>query len=192
MPMLAAEPNVYPPNLFDTQSCEERVGRAWWVVHTRPRQEKSLSRQLLSAHVPFYLPLVERRTSVRGRLLSSYNPLFTGYLFVLADSSERIFTLSTKRTVRILEVSDQAALWRDLGQVNRLIASGMPIDPEDRLYPGALVEVRSGPLTGLRGRIVRGMSGRKFIVQVDFIQKGASVLLDDYALASVAEPDRVA
>jgi hypothetical protein len=41
--------------------------------------------------------------------------------------------------------------------------------------------------SGLKGRIKRTASGRRFVVQVDFIQQGASVLLDDFALARIDE-----
>ena len=52
----------------------------------------------------------------------------------------------------------------------------------------ARVGFRSGPLAGLKGKIVRASSGKRFVVQVDFIQKSASVLLDDFTLAAVESP----
>src|SRR5262249_10144429 len=103
-----------------------------------------------------------------------------------ATSPERLRSFETKCVVRSLPVSDQDRLWHDLGQVERLIASGAPVDPESRLVPGKLVEIRSGPLFGLKGTILREASGNRFVVQVDFIQRGASVLLSDYSLTAVA------
>ena len=76
-------------------------------------------------------------------------------------------------------------MWSDLRQINQLIASGAPITPEERLTPGVSVEIRSGPLAGLKGKILRTASGRRFVVEVDFIQQGASVLLEDYCLTTV-------
>ena len=35
---------------------------------------------------------------------------------------------------------------------------------------------------GLKGKIIRVATGRRFVVQVDFIQQGASVVLDDFAV----------
>jgi transcriptional antiterminator RfaH len=105
----------------------------------------------------------------------------------LARPEERIAALATRRVVQSLEVPNQEGLWQDLQQINRLIASGVPVHPEDRLHPGATVEIRSGPLAGLRGKIVRASSGKRFVVQVDFIQKSASVLLDDFTLAAIGD-----
>ena len=181
MPILPADPDRFPANLFDQPPADE-VPRRWWVLHTKPRQEKALARSLAAAAVPYFLPCVERRTRIRGRVLTAQVPLFTSYLFLLADRTERVSALATERVVHSLEVHDQAGLWADLGQLERLIRTGAAVTPEARLVPGAPVEITSGPLEGLQGTIVRSASGRRFVVRVDFIQQGASVLLEDYAL----------
>jgi len=192
MPFLPPEPNTFPENLFSEDNTSVRNGRAWWVLHTKPRQEKCLARHLLQSHVPFYLPLIERRSLIRGRMLKSHVPLFPGYLFLLGVRDERLAALATHRVVHSLEVSDQQTLWNDLVQVHRLIGTGAPITPEERLEPGDLVEIMRGALAGLKGRIIRAASGRRFVVQVNFIQRGASVMLDDFNLIAIdddlAEP----
>lgn len=185
MPILEAEPDLFPESLFEDHAPDLGVERAWWVAHTRARQEKSLARFLSQRQVPFYLPVIPRRSRVRGRILTSHVPLFAGYVFLLASPEERLVTLATSRVVRTLEVSDQEDLWQDLQQIKQLIATGAPITPEQKLAPGMLVEVQSGPLAGLRGRIIRSSSGRRFVVQVNFIQQGASVLMDDCLLVRV-------
>jgi transcription antitermination factor NusG len=183
MPILPPEPAVFPEGLFD--EADPSTGRAWWVLHTRPRQEKSLARQLHEKGIPFYLPLISRRLRFRGRVLTSRVPLFGGYVFLQADPDERLAALATKRVAQALPVADQVGLWHDLRQVYRLIAAGAPVTPEERLAPGMAVEIREGPLAGLKGKIIRTASGRRFLVQVDFIQRGASVLLDDLSLVPV-------
>jgi len=182
MPILAAEPCWFPAPLFDEAEASTDAERVWWVLHTRPRQEKSLARQLCAAQVPFYLPLVARRLRIRGRTITSHVPLFGSYVFVLGSREERVTTLTTNRVVQCLEVKDQPGLWQDLRQLWRLIGSGAPITPEDRLAPGMSVQITSGPLAGLKGTILRTAKGRRFVVTVDFIQRGASVLLDDFVL----------
>src|SRR5207247_2892865 len=101
--------------------------------------------------------------------------------------------LTTNRIVRTLPVGNQATMWADLRQIHQLIASGAPITPEERLTPGVSVEIRSGPLAGLKGKILRTASGRRFVVEVDFIQQGASVLMDNFSLAQIeSQPERIA
>lgn len=183
MPILQAEIDCFPENLFaDAELVPELAKRAWWVLHTRPRQEKSLARDLVQGKIPFYLPLAARRSRSRGRTLTSHIPLFTSYVFLLANEEERIEALRTDRIAHMLPVPDCAGLWRDLRQVHRLIASGAPLTPESQLAPGMQVEIQSGPLAGLKGKIVRAASKRRFVVEIDFIQRGVSVLLDDFTL----------
>ncbi len=187
MPILPAEPALFPDRLFAEAAMRESSGRRWWVLHTRPQQEKSLARDLLAREISFYLPQNRRTLLIRGRSMSSFTPLFPGYLFLRADQEERIAALSTRRVVRTLEVSDQNRLWDNLDRLNRLINSGLPVAAESGLEPGVQVVMRSGPLAGLRGRILKAAGKRRFMVAVDFIQTGASVLMDDWVLDPVAD-----
>lgn len=185
MPILPSEPALYPEELFADVPVLPGADQTWWVLHTRPRQEKSLARELRQLHLSFYLPLIARRCHVRGRVMQSHIPLFPSYLFLRGGDQDRLTALNTHRVVRSIAVSAQDELWRDLRQVHTLIGSGAPITPEDRLEPGMLVEIRSGPLAGLRGKIIRSATGRRFVISVNFIQQGASVTIEDFALAPI-------
>jgi transcription antitermination factor NusG len=182
MPVLAHEPALFPQDLFCIEQRPADSQRRWYVMYTKPRQEKSLARHLIAAEVPFYIPLVTKRWRLRNRPIESYVPLFPCYAFILADRQERLTVLGTQRIVRPLDVVDQNQLWHDLSQVERLLASGAPILPEEKLQPGTQVVIKAGPLRGLQGTILRTERGRRFSVQVNFIQRGASILLDDYLL----------
>jgi transcriptional antiterminator RfaH len=190
MPILQAEPALYPPDLFTGAAEAHSPDRRWLVLHVKPRQEKSLARELHGRATPFYLPLTRRVTLVRGRPVPSLIPCFPGYVFVLATPEERLAALGTRRVVRPLTVPDQGELWHDLCQVSRLLAVNADATPDERLVPGTPVEVLSGPLAGLHGVVLRTASGRRLWVQVNFIQRGVSVLLDDCALAPLPDVAR--
>jgi transcriptional antiterminator RfaH len=187
MPILPSEPNQFPESLFADAGPGLPGEHQWWVLHTKPRQEKSLARHMLEKQIPFYLPLLAQRVRMRNRVLTSHVPLFASYVFLLGTREERVAALATNRVVHSLEVKDQEELWQDLRQVSRLLASGAPVTPEDRLAPGDMVEIKSGPLAGLRGKILRTASGQRFAVQVNFIQRGASVLMEDFNLKNINE-----
>jgi len=179
MPILPAEPDRYPSDLLELSV---DPARSWYVLHTRPRQEKSLARQLQAAAVPHFLPSVPRSCRVRNRTMTAYVPLFPSYLFLLADREERVTALATDRVVNTLPVVDRVELLRDLRQIDQLLASGLPVESESKLEPGTPVEITTGPLAGMRGEIIRSGTGRRFVVRVDFIHQGASVMLEDCAL----------
>jgi transcriptional antiterminator RfaH len=196
MPLLPPEPFVFPEQLFTDPSRlpEDASGEPWrwWVMHTRPRAEKSLARRCLERGVPFFLPLYQRRWRTRGqqksRLLSSHLPLFPGYVFVGGDDQARLAALQTKLVARCLHVSDQAQLHADLTRVHQLMAAQTPLVPEGRLLPGMWVEISDGPLAGLQGKIIRRGKRCKFFVEVNFLQRGASVEIDGWMIRPSSDP----
>lgn len=188
MPILKSEPMAHPADLLEAElppalraeeaGEEPDAGPRWWAVHTKPRQEKALARDLAERDIPFFLPLYEFRRRRAGRLLTSQVPLFDGYLFIFADRKQRLAAFGTRRVASAIEVADQKRLWYDLRQIKRLLELKAPVTPEQKLAPGDEVAIHSGPLAGLTGVIVGGSADRKFVVRVDFIQRGASVALD--------------
>src|SRR5207244_383929 len=94
MPILPLEPFVFPEHLFDKPDDIDQVedGR-WWVLHTRPRAEKTLARRLLGRNLPFFLPLYKRQWRSNGRSFKAHLPLFSGYVFLFGNSLARLQAL---------------------------------------------------------------------------------------------------
>jgi transcriptional antiterminator RfaH len=180
MPILLAERDLLPDNLFAAPPRED--DRVWWLAHTKPRQEKALARQLAASDLSFYLPCTAHRVRARGRVRTSRLPLFPGYLFVRVSEADRGRVFAGNRVARLTPVADQDRLWADLRQVRQLLDLGQPVTPEDRLEPGTIVTVRTGPLAGMTGTVLRAASGYKFVVRVDLIQRGVSVVVDGATL----------
>jgi transcriptional antiterminator RfaH len=185
MPVLAAEPSLFPDDLFDAAGDAPPASDLWHVLHTKPRQEKSLARELLRREIAYFLPVTPHRFDVRGRVVVSHMPLFPGYLFLRCDRDQLLAALSTRRVVRPLVVADQEQLTADLRQVQNLLRSGLEVTAHE-FVAGQQVEITTGPLTGFRGRIVSTASGNRFVVAVDFIQRGASVLCEGMGLRPIA------
>jgi hypothetical protein len=182
MPVLPLEPSVFPNDLLGNQHYRLDAEERWWVLHTRPRTEKSLARRFFASKLPFYLPLRQRRWKSQRRMISSYMPLFPGYLFVHGDGNVRIKALETNLVVQVLHVADPGQLQADLERVHGLLASGLPIMPEDRLQPGSLVAVKRGPLAGLIGKILRKGKNWRFTIEVQFLRQGVSVDIEGWMI----------
>ena len=181
MPILSEEPSLFPETLLDEMDSQPPE-RRWWVLYTKARQEKAISRDLWHFQIPFYLPVVKKTWVSRGRQVSSHVPIFTGYVFLFGSEEERVRSLTTNRISRILTIDDPDCLLHDLRQIHRLIGSKAPLTIESRLAPGNRVRVRSGPLAGLEGTILARRGETRLLVRVNFIQKGASVEVDDFLL----------
>lgn len=181
MPILGEEPNVHPESLLDLPPADV-VGRRWMAAHTKPRQEKSLARELLKQHVPFYLPVVRKTAIMGGRRRTSMAPLFAGYVFLFAAEEERVRSLTTNRIVRTITVEDEDQFLFDLRQLRQLIAANAPLTIESRLGPGNRVRVRQGAFAGLEGQVLKRRGETRLLVSINFLQQGASVEIDDFLL----------
>jgi transcription antitermination factor NusG len=182
MPVLPLEPFLFPGDLLDRPVTAFEEGARWWVLHTRPRTEKALSRRLLSNSIPFFLPLCPRQWRSRGRLLCSHLPLFPSYVFLHGDPQARLAALQTKLVAHCLDVVDQDRMNTDLAAVYRMMTSGRPFTPEERLQPGMAVQITSGPLAGLEGTVIRRRNGLRFLVAVNFLHRGASVEIEEWMI----------
>ena len=181
MPVLVKEICLFPDTLLESPD-SPATGSQWIVLYTKPRQEKSLARDLLRRSIPFYLPLVKKTLQYGRRQMASFVPLFDGYLFVLGAKEQRTMVLATNRVLRILPVNDGLRLTADLCQIERLIQTNVPLTVESRLQPGRKVRVRSGPFAGVEGVVLRRRGETRLLVSVNFLQQGASVEIDDFCL----------
>jgi transcriptional antiterminator RfaH len=191
MPLLPLEPFVFPEALLSGPIKDEGSGNRWWVMHTRPRAEKSLARRFLGRGLSFFLPLHKRQWRHRGRVLCSYVPLFSGYIFLHTNGAGRQAALETNLVARCLPVDDQCQLHNDLARVHQLILSDAPLTPEERLQPGAVVEIVSGPFAGMEGKVTRRGKRLKLLVEVQLLQRGVSVEIESWMLQPIgSQPPR--
>ena len=187
MPILAAEVDVCPHNLLERDDFHrEESETRWWAVYTRSRQEKELMRALVSMEIPFYCPIIPHRfRSPAGRLRTSHLPLFSNYVFMYADGHHRYQALTTNLISKTIEVADGRQLIQDLRQIQRLIQLGLPLSVDARLVPGCKVRIKSGPLSGVEGTILKRQGSDYLFVVVNFLQQGALVKLEDNEVESI-------
>lgn len=184
MSTIAQAPSLFPPTLLTESHLHEPL-RQWSVVHTKARQEKALARDLLAYEIQYYLPLTSKVSTYGKRRIVSQLPLFPGYLFLHGTAEDRLAALRTNRISRILSAEDPLHLHCDLLRLEQMIASGKPMTVEARLAKGHRVRIRRGPLAGLEGTVLvrRGIS--RLLVCIDFLQKGASIAVDDHLLERI-------
>jgi transcription antitermination factor NusG len=188
MPILPAEPEMYPSTLWQEDRPRDDRHCRWWCLHTKPRQEKTLARALRKRGISHYLPqiLYESRTP-GGREIRSMLPLFPGYMFLHGDDSQRAEALQGDHLANILEVANQAALEQDLRQIHQMLSSGLPIAPEPTQVVGATIRILVGPLKGLIGTVIRHGGRERFVASVRFLGRGVTVDLQDWQVETVQD-----
>lgn len=195
MPILPAEPDIFPPDLWDASDSalpspgdSSQSPRQWWCLHTKPRQEKATARELRAQRVSYYLPQVVREDRTpQGRKTRSIIPLFASYLFLRGGERERLLALKGNRLVRVIEVPDQSGLENDLKQIHQMLASGLAVVPEPTVPVGAHVRIVNGPLAGITGRVIRRGKRDQFVAVVQFLGSGATVDLEDWQVEQLPE-----
>lgn len=185
MPILAREVDLYPENLFSLAETPPE-GHRWWALYTLSRREKDLMRRLHALSIPFYSPIVPKRSKTpSGRVYTAYEPLFRNYVFLFGDDEARYASMTTNCVSSYVPVTDHLELTYDLKQFHDLISLDVPIRPEAKLEPGQRVRIKAGRFKNFEGTIVRREREVRLLVSVNFIQQGASILLEDFELEAI-------
>ncbi len=188
VPKLPAEscdsPNQFVDVASHSESDSSEDSPRWWLVHTKPRQEKKLAQQLSSMEVPHYLPVTKCKAVTRGRARFARLPLFPSYMFLCADSGQRRSALKTNRIVATHFVEDQVGLGGQLWNLADLIEKGVPLRVEDRLKPGQLVRIKSGLLGDKTGTIIKRGGKTRLFVFVSELLGGVSLDIEQHLLES--------
>lgn len=152
----------------------------WYALRTRSRHEKRVSAQIDRQGVNVFLPLIGRRSRWKDRTVQVQFPLFPGYCFAHFAWNDRWRVLTAPGVVEVLGASGRGTpiTEEEIDGVRRLVTSTLPVDPYPFLEPGMAVEVRRGPLQGLRGFLVRKAPRARLVIAVSLIRQGASVEID--------------
>ncbi len=186
MPILAKEPNVYPDELFALITSPGVDGQRWWVAYTMARHEKKLIRQLRVQRVAHFCPFYRREWfSPGGRRREAYLPLFPGYVFFFGDTAAYEAAWKSGCLSRVLVPPDQLEVHTQLWQLYEAEKRGARLVPEPRLEKGRRVRVVSGQFMGFEGTIIYRANRCRLVLAIDFLQRGASLELSEWAVEPI-------
>lgn len=151
----------------------------WHVLHTRSRQEKAVAAELAARGVAHFLPLARQVRFYGKRKAVVDLPLFPGYVFIRGPRDLAYACDRNNRLVNILPVTDAPRLEEQLESVRIALSADVPLDPCPHLVAGRRVEVRSGPMRGMKGVVEhRGRQPNRLHVQVDMLGQSVGVEID--------------
>jgi transcription antitermination factor NusG len=185
MPLLEAEPCLFPTDLFRATTPTRPPDASWFAIYSRSRGEKAIARHLFAHGVTFYLPLQEKVWTASGRKRSAHLPLFPGYLFLCGDKHDCVRAMESNQVSAVLPVPNADELFRELAQVERVLGGEVTVLPETDVGVGDDVLVKDGPFRGFVGRVVERADGVRFVIRVTFLNRGVSVPLHDWQLEKV-------
>jgi transcription antitermination factor NusG len=171
--------NFPPPALY----LEEH----WYAAYTSANHEKRVTKELHNREVQHFLPVYSSVRRWKDRRVTLDLPLFPGYVFVRISLSDRLRVLQIPSVVHLVGFGGQPAALPD-EEIN-ILRSGLSerfrAEPHPYLTVGRRVRVKSGPLAGLRGRLVRRKNKLRFVVSMELIMRSIAVELDESDLESV-------
>jgi transcription antitermination factor NusG len=156
-------------------------GSGWYALYTYPRHEKRIAEQIKRHRFCCFLPLYRSMRRWKDRSKEIDQVLFPGYVFVQMALEDKLKVLQLPGVVRLVTCkgrpvpmsADEIEILRDR------LARSRKLEPHPYLRTGRRVRVRSGPLAGLEGVIVRRKESCRFVFSIDLIQRSVAVEIDE-------------
>jgi transcriptional antiterminator NusG len=152
----------------------------WLAVWTRSRHEAAVYDQLVSKGIEAFLPTIPKWSRWKDRKKRIEWPLFPGYCFARVNPHATLPVLTCSGVVTIISFEGRPAPIpaEEIDAVRTLVLSELQYDSCPLIREGMKVEVVSGPLAGVVGKLVRKGAHARLVLAVDLIGQGVSVEVD--------------
>ena len=153
----------------------------WYALYTASRHEKQVAGQIEGRGLACFLPLYRSVRRWKDRRKELQLVLFPGYVFVRMAPQNRLLALQVPGAIRLVSRNGQPiALPADeIESLRSRLASPGRFEPHPYLRVGRRVRVRTGPMQGLEGIIVRRKDSCRIVFSVDLIMRSVAVEVDE-------------
>lgn len=142
--------------------------------------------RLLAVGMEPFLPLSKQHRQWSDRKVWTTVPLFSGYCFARFSLSDSLAVLKTPGVVRIVGmVKPEPIRDEEIVALQQVSSANRTMEPCDYLIEGAWVEVVQGPLTGLRGQLVRRTKQHGLVIRASLIQQAALIHIEADEVAPI-------
>jgi len=142
---------------------------AWYVVHTKPRQETRALENLQNQGFDCFLPMMQVQKLRNQRVQTVAEPMFSRYLFIQLDDTTQNWgpIRSTLGVSKLVSFGPQPA------KVPPELIDFLKEAPQETLErmfaPGDSVQIAAGPLQGLEGKYIAHDGETRGFVLVDLL-----------------------
>ena len=168
----------------------------WYAVYTCANHEKRVAEQLRQRSVDYFLPMCDSERHWKDRRVKLQTPLFPGYVFVRIALRDRLGILKTPGIVHLVGFGGHPAPLpeEDIQAIQNCLGQGLQFEPHPyHLCVGHRLRVKSGPLQGLEGIIVRRKNRARFVLSFDLLQRAVAIEMNamDFQPANGARLPRI-
>ena len=152
----------------------------WYLIHTKPRQERCALENLERQGYPCFLPTFPAEKLRQGAIALTDEPLFPRYLFIrLArnDSAKSWGPIrSTRGVSRLVTFGlEPAKVDNALIEILRVRESSVQGEPERLFKPGERVRLIEAPFADIEGIYQMADGERRVMVLIELLSKSVSI-----------------
>lgn len=152
----------------------------WYLVHTKPRQEKCALDNLHRQGYECYLPMIPAEKLRQGLITVVNEPLFPRYLFIRLGQGDSAMSWapirSTKGVSRLVSFGIEPARMDDgLIELLRMQEASLQAEPERLFKPGERVRLTKAPFAGIEGIYQMADGERRAMVLIEILSKPVAV-----------------
>lgn len=173
-----------------TSSCHQVDFQcSWYALYTKHQHEKTVARNLTSKGFETFVPLYESARNWKDRVQLIESPLFPCYVFLKGKLERRLEIVKTPGIYSLVSIAGQPAAIpaNEIEGIRHAIRSGAHIEPYPFLKCGDWVRVKCGPLTGIKGILVRKKNVCRLVLSVEMLGKSAALEIDGFLVERLAE-----
>jgi transcription antitermination factor NusG len=164
----------------------------WYALQVRSRWESSTAALLSGKGYQTFLPTSNAEKRRRGGARELTAPLFPGYVFCQFDVHRRLPVLVTPGVLSVVgrgripvPVEDS-----EISALQRVISSGLRVEPWPYLEVGQHVRIREGALSGLEGILISLRGSRRVVVSVSLLCRSVSLEIERSGVSPI-QPARM-
>jgi transcription antitermination factor NusG len=154
--------------------------RNWYALLTRHQHEKTVATALSNKNHAVYLPLYRSVRRWQDRAKQVLLPLFPCYVFIREGMDRQLEILKTPGIIHIVSWGGRPAIvpQTQLLAVKQIIESCLHVESHPYLQCGDRVRVKTGPLMGLEGILVRKKGLARLVISMEMLGRSAAVEID--------------
>ena len=171
---------------------EAYMEERWYAAYTCANHEKRVAKQLEERAVEHFLPLYGSVRRWKDRKVKLELPLFPGYVFVRLALRDRLRVLQTPGVARLVGFGGLPAALPDqeMEAMRNGLERQLRLEPHPYLTIGRRVRVRTGPLVGLEGVLIRKKGVLRVVLSLELILRSVAAEVDASEVEPVFQHDR--
>lgn len=163
----------------------------WYLIHTKPRLEKTALENLERQNYRCYLPMLMAEKLRKGQLTLAQEPLFPRYLFIQLETGLSALSWSpirsTKGVSRLVSFGNEPAKVPDaLVEALQSHEAVLQQQPVALFTKGERVQVTQGPFAGVEGIYQMTDGERRVMVLIELMSKPVTLPVSPSALRKVS------